>query len=126
MRQIILSLLLIHLAACSSMQTVPVGDLPGDGDNAPLQVGDRIELVTYDREKLEFAVTDITADGLGGKFGFIPYKDIRSVRVQRPGRSDKNTHWVWTALGAAVLIALIAGADSVSACSPGPCPQPSN
>ena len=127
MRQVFLSLILIHLAACSSMQAVSIKDLPGDPESGPLRVGERVEVVTYDKEKLEFAVTDITELGLGGKFGFIPYNDIRRLKVQRPASSrDVNTHWIWGALGAAALIALIVSADSVTACSPSPCPQPSN
>ena len=34
---------------------------------------------------MEFAVTDITTEGIGGKFGFIPFENIRRLRVQRPG-----------------------------------------
>ena len=109
------------------MQAVSVGDLPGDPENAPLRIGERVEVITTSKENLKFAVTDISESGLGGKFGFIPYDDIRYLKVQRPTRSrDVNTHWIWGALGAAAIIALIVSADSVTACSPGPCPQPSN
>ena len=125
MRQILLSVLIVHLAACSSMQTVPVRNLQNQGETASLQIGDRIELTTHNNEKLDFAVTDITPDGLAGKFGFIPYDDIRRVRVHRPGHSDgQNMTWLWGILGVAALVGLLSVADSVTACSGTPCPQP--
>jgi hypothetical protein len=125
MRQIILSFLLVHLMACSSMQTVPVQDLQSQGESGSLQIGDRVELLTYNKEKLDFAVTDITTDGLGGKFGFIPYTDIRRLRIHRPAHySAADTPWIWGVLGLAALVALLSSADSVTVCTGGPCPPP--
>jgi hypothetical protein len=125
MREVILSLLLLHLAACSSMQTVRVQDLQSNRENGSLQVGDRVELVTHDNEKLDFAVTDITAEGLAGKFGFIPYEDVRRLRVHRPGlQQGESMAWLWGLLGVAALIGLIAASDSVTICSGSPCPRP--
>jgi hypothetical protein len=106
------------------MQTIPVRDLQDQGENASLQIGDRVELVTYSNEKLDFAVTDITGEGLAGKFGFIPYDDIRRLRIHRPGyRQGQNPTWLWGVLGLAALIGLAAAADSVTVCSGSPCPQ---
>lgn len=125
MREVILSFLLLHLAACSSMQTVPVQDLQGGRENGSLQPGDRVEVVTHDNEKLDFSVTDVTAEGLAGKFGFIPYDDIRRLRVRRPGRQQSESMtWLWGVLGVAALVGLIAASDSVTVCSGSPCPQP--
>jgi len=125
MREVILSFLLLHLAACSSMQTVPVQHLQGSQENSPMQPGDRVEVVTHDNEKLDFAVTDITAEGLAGKFGFIAYDDIRRLRVHRPGRQrGEGMAWLWGVLGVAALVGLIAASDSVTVCSGSPCPQP--
>jgi len=127
MRQIILSILMLHLVACSSMQTVPVQDVQSQGENGTLQIGDRVELLTNDNEKLEFAVTDITTDGLGGKFGFVAYEDIRRLQIHRPGQTKGGgLSWLWGVLGAAALLALISSADSVSVCSGTPCPHPEN
>ena len=118
---------MLHLVACSSMQAVPVQDVQSQGENGTLQIGDRVELLTTDNEKLEFAVTDITTDGLGGKFGFVAYEDIRRLRIHRPGQTKGgNLSWLWGVLGAAALIALISSADSVSVCSGTPCPHPEN
>ena len=125
MRQFILSLLLIHLAACSGMQTIPVQQVENPGESSPLQIGDRVEVLTHSNEKLDFAVTDITAEGLAGKFGFIPYGDIQRLRVRRPGQAKgNNMAWLWGVLGVAAMVALISSADSVTVCSGSPCPQP--
>ena len=124
MRQIVLSLLLLHLAACSSMQSVPVQDLRDRDKGDLLYPGDRVELVTRDHEKLDFTITDITADGLAGKFGFVAYDDIQRLRVRRAGQGNaRNLTWLWGVLGAAAVIGLISAADSVTVCSNTPCPQ---
>jgi len=123
MRELVLAFLIMHLAACSSMQTLRVEDLQTREDNRPLQIGDRVELLTRNKEKLEFAVTDITEEGLAGKFGFIPYEDIKRLRVHRPGqRKDGNLAWLWGLLGVAALAGLVAASDSVTVCSGTPCP----
>jgi hypothetical protein len=125
MRQFVLSLLLLHLAACSGMQTIPLRDLRGHDRGSALQVGDRVELVTHDNEKLDFALTEVTDDGVAGKFGFIPYDDIRRLRVHRPGAGNAaGLTWLWGVLGAAAVIALLSSADSVTVCAGAPCPQP--
>lgn len=122
MRVLLLSLLVLHLAACSSMQRVRVSDLEGNDAPAEVREGDRVEVVTVDREKFEFAVTEINAFGLGGRFGFIPYQRMRLLSVRRPGTDPADLQWLWALLGAAVVVVVIANADSVSVCSPGPCP----
>jgi hypothetical protein len=123
MRQLILALLLLNLTACSGMQTVSIQNLENPDIPSDIQHGDRVEVITHDSEKMEFAVTDITTVGIGGKFGFIPYDNIRRLRVQRPGSTGgQSTTWLWGVLTAAVLVALVASADSVSVCSGTPCP----
>ena len=123
MKQIALAILVLHLAACSSMQPVVIDDLRDPHRNASLGIGDRVEVITHDSEKLEFAITEIDTKGLAGKFGFIPYENMRRLRVQQAGAQSDDFEWLWVALGIAALIALIASADSVTACSPGPCPS---
>jgi hypothetical protein len=123
MKRLFLALLLPLLAACSSMQPVSVHDLADAEAPAEIVIGDRVEVITKDSEKFEFTVSEINAVGLGGKFGFIPYEKMRQLRVRRPGsESDAGLEWLWAVLGAAVVVAVIASADSVSVCSPGPCP----
>lgn len=124
MKQVILAFLLLNLSACSSMQTVSIRDLENPDIPSTIQHGDRVEVVTKDSEKMEFAVTDINTEGIGGKFGFIPFDNIRRLRVQQPGSGNGNgTAWLWGIVGAAALVALIASADSVSVCSGTPCPS---
>jgi hypothetical protein len=123
MRHWLLSLLIVHLAACSSLQTVAVRDVQAGGESGPVQVGDRVEVVTHGDEKLSFAVTDITPDGLAGQFGFMRFDDIRRLRVRRPGQGGgEHAGWILGALAVAALVALVASADSVSVCSGTPCP----
>jgi hypothetical protein len=123
MRHLLLSLLILHLAACSSMQPISVQDVQKQGEDSGLYIGDEVQIITNASEKLDFAVTDITHEGIGGKFGLVPYANIRSLKVRRHGSVDESsTTWVWAVLGAVALGALIASADSVTACSPGPCP----
>ncbi len=122
MRQLALALLILHLAACSSMQTVHIPDVQAGGDNSPVFPGDRVEVVTHDNERLEFPVTDITKDGISGQFGFIRYDDMRSISVRKPGSDGEATKWILGALAAAAVIVLVASADSVNVCSGTPCP----
>ncbi|RPH97405.1 MAG: hypothetical protein EHM68_08405 [Lysobacterales bacterium] len=125
MKRLLLALLVILLAGCSSMQPVRVSDVRGNEAPAEIREGDRVEVTTRAGERFEFSVTEINAHGLGGEFGFIPYENMRQLRVRRPGSaSDGGLEWLWAVLGAAIVIAVIASADSVSVCSPGPCPTP--
>ena len=121
MKRLLLSFLVILLAGCSSMQPVRVSDVRGNEAPAEIREGDRVEVTTRVGERFEFSVTEINALGLGGEFGFIPYENMRQLRVRRSGSAgDGGLEWLWAVLGAAVVIAIIASADSVSVCSPGP------
>ena len=123
MRQILLSLLIVHVAACSSFHRVAIHDVSADNGSSPVQIGDRVEVTTRDNEALEFAVTDITPDGISGRFGFVRFDDMRSLSVRRAGEPNNDTvTWILGILGVAALIALVASADSVTACSGTPCP----
>jgi hypothetical protein len=122
MKRACLALLVMSLAACSSMQPVSVSDLANGQAPAEIQTGDRVEVISRDGEKFEFTVTEVNAIGLGGKFGFIPYQNMRRLSVRRPGSDPEDYVWLWGILGAALFVAIIANADSVSVCSPSPCP----
>jgi hypothetical protein len=107
------------------MQPVRVSDLQGNPAPAEVREGDRVEVITRDNEKFEFSVTEQNELGLGGKFGFIPYERMRALSVRQPGGHSENAaYWIGALLGVALFVALIANADSVSVCSPGPCPGP--
>jgi hypothetical protein len=122
MKGLLLVFSISFLAACSSMQPVSVSHLAGKETNSEVQVGDRVEVVNRAGEKIDFTVTDITPQGISGEFGFVRYDEMRSLRVQRHGASNADLTWLWTALGIAAAAWLIASADSVSVCSPSPCP----
>ena len=125
MKRLFLSFLVFLLAGCSSMQPVRISDVRGNDAPAEIREGDRVEVTTRVGERFEFSVTEMNALGLGGEFGFIPYENMRQLRVRRPGSaSDGGLEWLWAVLGAAIVVALIANADSVAVCSPGPCPTP--
>lgn len=124
MRRFLVALLVSMLAACSSMQPVRVSDLGEGQAPAEIVIDDRVEVISRDGEKFEFTVTEINEVGLGGKFGFIPYRNMRSLSVRRPGADTDDFAWLWGVLGLAVVVAIVANADSVSICSPGPCPPP--
>lgn len=118
------ALLVLHLVACSSMQPVSVHNLRDHGTPAEIGVGDRVEVITHAGEKFEFTVAEIDSLGLGGQFGFISFDQMRRLQVRRPGRSAEDLTWLWAVLGVAAAALLIANVDSVTACSPGPCPSP--
>ena len=119
----LLALALFNLAACSSMQTVSIESAMTYSPPPGVDYGSRVEVRTFDQRTAEFRVTEITAEGLGGKQGFYAYEDMQSLRVDRPGDSGGEAiGWIVGAIGIAALIALIANADEVRVCSPSPCP----
>ena len=99
MRRTLLVLLIPLLAACSSMQPVGLSDLADAQAPAEIGIGDRVEVVSRDGEKFEFAVTEINSIGLGGKFGFIPYRNMRRLSVRRSMISRSPAAWSATFAG---------------------------
>jgi hypothetical protein len=122
----LLSLLLLNLMACSSMQTVNVESAMQNSTARGIDYGSLVEVKTLDKKTAKFRVTELSEEGLGGKPGFYRYEDMKSLRVENPdaNNSDSALVWILGALGVAALIALVANADSVAICSPTPCPQP--
>lgn len=116
-----LALLVLNLAACSSWQTVDV--TPGVQGFTPfgVDVGKLAKVTTLEGRKAEFRITEMNDTGIGGSEGFFRYDQMRSLQLDAPGEgSDKALSVFLTILGLAALVALIANADSVRACSP-PC-----
>jgi hypothetical protein len=126
LKRYVLSLLLLNLAACSTMQPVNIEYAMQSDKARGIDYGSLVEVKTLDRKTIKFRVTEITKEGLGGNKGFYRYEDMKSLRVENPNsnKNDSALAWVLGVLGAAALIALIANADSVSVCSSPPCPQP--
>ena len=121
----LLSLLVLNLAACSSMQAVSIESAMNYSPPRGIDYGSLVEVKTLDKRTVKFRVTDITDDGLGGKQGFYRFEDMKSLRVEGTGQSESNAAaYILGALGIAALVALVISADSVAICSPSPCPQP--
>ena len=68
----------------------------------------------------------MTPEGLGSSAGFYRYEDMQSLKVdnQQRKKGDNGETWAYVlgVLGVIGLIALAASSDSVSVCSPSPCP----
>ena len=120
----VLALLVFNLAACSTMQSVSVERAMQAGPQPGIDYGSLVSVRTLDGRKLEFRVTEITPEGLGGSPGFVRYADMDSLSVRRERDPGNAAVWVLGFLGVAALVALIANADQVSICSPSPCPAP--
>jgi hypothetical protein len=126
LKRYLLSLLLLNLAACSSMQTVNVENAMQTSAARGIDYGSLVEVKTLDKRTVKFRVTDITAEGLGGNQGFYRYEEMKSLRVENPAakNNDNTLTYILGALGVIALVALVASADSVAICSPSPCPEP--
>lgn len=121
----LLALLLFNLTACSTMQAVSVENAMRHSPPPGVDYGTLVEIRTLDDRTVKFRVTDISPEGLGGQAGFFRYEDMKALKAERPDRSQGNAvAYIMGALGVAALIALIANADDVRVCSPGPCPPP--
>lgn len=120
----VLSVLLINLVACSSMQTVNVENAIKYSSARGVDYGSLVEVKTLDHRTIEFRVTEMTDEGLGGNSGFYRFEDMKSLRVENPEANSNDNAWTYIlgALGVAALIFVVANADSVKVCSPSPCP----
>lgn len=120
--RLLLASLLLHLAACSTMQAVSIESAMRYSPPPGVDYGSLVEIVTLDRQTVRFRVTDITPEGLGGKPGFFAYEDMQTLKVDQASESSGNAvGWIVGAIGIAALIALIANADDVRVCSQPPC-----
>ena len=126
LKRYLLCLLLLNLAACSTMQPVNIEHAMQSDKARGIDYGSLVKIKTLDRKTIKFRVTEITKEGLGGNKGFYRYEDMKSLKVENPdsNQNENTLGWVLGILGAAALIALLANADSVSVCSAPPCPQP--
>ena len=118
-----LSLLLLNLAACSTMQTVNVENTIQTSYARGVDYGSLVHVKTVDNRSAKFRVTDITEEGLGGNEGFYRFDEMKSLKVDVPGSNDTALNVVLGILAVVALGALIANSDSVKVCSPSPCPE---
>ena len=121
----LLCLLLLNLAACSTMQTVDLQRAVQTSNARGVEYGRMVEVKPIDGRKVKFRVTEITDEGIGNGDGFYRYSDMESLKVENPdsNATEDTLTWVLGAIGIAALIALAANSDSVSVCSPSPCPE---
>lgn len=120
----VLSLLLINLFGCSTMQTVNVENAVKYSAARGVDYGSLVEVKTLDHRTSKFRVTEMTADGLGGNSGFFRFADMKSLRVENPDAKSNGNAWTYVlgVVGIAALVFLVANTDSVKVCSPSPCP----
>ncbi|MGB7454007.1 MAG: hypothetical protein WBM36_17935 [Lysobacterales bacterium] len=121
----LLALLIFNLTACSTFQEVSVQNAMRNSRPPGVDYGSLVEVRTLDKQSAKFRVTAMNADGLGGNKEFFRYEDMVSLKVEGPKTSGEDT-WmiIGGVLGAAALIWLVAGADSVRVCSSSPCERP--
>ena len=120
--RLLLILLLLNFAACSTLRTVSIEDAMRYSPPAGVDYGSLVHVKTLDQKDVKFRVTLISDEGLGGKQGFYAYSDMQTLKVQQEGESNQNTvGWIIGVLGVASLVALISNADEVRVCSPSPC-----
>ncbi|MCH7508037.1 MAG: hypothetical protein IIB78_07825 [Proteobacteria bacterium] len=122
-KRYLLGLLVLNLAACSTLQPVSIENAMQYSPPRGIDYGSLVEVKTLDKRTVKFRVTEITDDGLGGKQGFYRYEDMQNLRVDNPGKNKGETAtYILSALGIIALIALIVNADNVTICTPSPCP----
>ena len=121
----LLCLLLLNLAACSTMQTVDLQRAVQTSNARGVEYGRIVDVRMLDGERAKFRVTEMTGDGIGNGDGFYRYADMESLKVENPdsNRGEDTLAWVLGAIGVAALIALAVNSDSVKVCSPSPCPE---
>lgn len=125
LRCYVLSLLLLNLSACTSMQTVNMETTMQTSHARGVDYGSLVSVETLSGQKAKFRVTDITDDGLGGNTGFYRFEDMKRLRVENVHQDNGETalNWALGILGVAALVWLVASSDSVKVCSPSPCPE---
>ena len=84
----LLCLLLLNLAACSSMQTVDLQRAVQTSNARGVEYGRTVEVKPFDGKKVKFRVTEMTDEGIGNADGFYRFADMESLKVENP---DSNT-----------------------------------
>jgi hypothetical protein len=119
----LLCLLLLNLAACSTMQTVDLQRAVQTSNARGVEYGRLVEVKTVEGRTVKFRVTEMTGEGIGNGEAFYRYADMERLKVENPNAGNSTWEWVLGVVGVVALIALIAHSDSVKVCSPGPCPE---
>lgn len=108
--RLLLALLLLNLAACTTMQPVRIPD--EQQPRTEVRIGNHVEIVTREGHEARFEVTRLDEQGLGGAHEYYLFEELTSLKVQRQaaGRWD----WLgWVAL-AGLLIFAFSESDSTT------------
>ena len=121
----LLCLLVFNLSACSTMQTVDLQRAVQTSNARGVEYGRLVEVRMLDGERARFRVTEMNEQGIGHDDAFYRYVEMESLKVDNPNSNASEETWTWIlgVIGFAALIALAVNSDSVSVCSPGPCPE---
>jgi hypothetical protein len=121
----LLCLLVFNLAACSSMQAVDLQRAVQTSNARGVEYGRLVDVRMLDGERAKFRVTEMNDQGIGNGEAFYRFADMESLKVENPNSnsSEETVTWVLGVIGFIALIALAVNSDSVSVCSPGPCPE---
>ena len=120
-----LCLLVFNLAACSTMQSVDLQRAVQTSYARGVEVGRLVDVRMLDGQRAKFRVTEIADDGIGNDDGFYRFADMERLSVENPNskKNEETLTWILGVVGFAALVALALSSDSVSVCSPGPCPE---
>jgi hypothetical protein len=99
----LISTLAYALAACTSLQGVPISHEPGK--TPAVKVGETVEVTNSKGETLKFKVTAIEPDALVGKDIRVPYVEITTLQVERNDPAQTGvTLWI---VGGVILTGLL-------------------
>lgn len=121
----LLCLLLLNLAACSSMRTVDLQRAVQTSNARGVEYGRLVKVETLDNRTVKFRVTEMDETGIGNGDEFFRFAEMERLEVEDPhSNTRENTaNWILGVLGMVALVALVANSDSAKICSPSPCPQ---
>ena len=121
----LLCLLLLNLAACSTMRTVDLQRAVQTSNARGVEYGRLVKVEMLDGRSARFRVTEMGDGGIGNGEAFYRYAEMESLKVEDPNSNarESTATWILGILGAIALVALVANSDSVRVCSPSPCPD---
>ena len=83
-KRYLLGLLVLNLAACSTLQPVSIESAMQYSPPRGIDYSSLVEVKTLDKRIVKFRVTEITDDGFGGIQCFYRYDDMQTLREDYP------------------------------------------
>lgn len=99
--------LVAFATACTTMHPVKGSDPAAYA--AGIEAGDTVRITRNDLSSVEFEVSALSDDGIGGDGVFVPWIDIRQIDVQRISATRTATVVVLGVAAAALAAVLIGG-----------------